>query len=75
MTGINLDMGAYRGPSDRIHPRTQREAGVDRFAWEKRLRPLLSWAQIGERIAAAVIAGFALAALVFQVLALIGGSP
>jgi hypothetical protein len=46
---IGLDLGTYRGPNDRIHPRTQREAGIDCHSWEDRLKPRLSWAAIAAR--------------------------
>ncbi len=38
--------GPYRGPSDRIMSRNQKEAGIDRFEWEGRIKPRWSWSQI-----------------------------
>lgn len=62
MSPSHADYGAYRGPSDRIMPRNQREAGIEYHQWEARLKPQRSWLSIIV-IAAAIIGSFCFLAL------------
>jgi hypothetical protein len=52
---LRLDLGSYRGGRDLRFARTQREAGLEFFAWEGRITPRLSWAGIVLRGAAALV--------------------
>lgn len=62
MSPTHADYGVYRGPSDRIMPRNQQEAGIEYHQWENRLRPQMPWLSI-IAIAAAIAGSFLLLAV------------